>query len=104
MTPHTGGRTILSHAADPEEDGFRVYTGMIVNCVLYLLFFAWLLIKGEPRYSDGSKNVASYKMYMKNADADMARVNMLNFSALLLQPQLGNKTCSHPFPNLLFSL
>ena len=75
-TPHTGGRTILSYGSDTQEDRFKAYTGMIVNCVIYLLFFAWLLIKGEPRYSQDSKNVASYKMYMAKADMEMTKVGV----------------------------
>ena len=74
ITPHMGGRTILSYESDVQEDGFKVYTGVIVNCIIYMLFFAWLLIKGEPRYSAESKNIASFRMYMEKADAEMAKV------------------------------
>lgn len=75
LTPHSGGRTILSYGSAEEGDSFKAYTGLIVNCVLYCLFFAWLLIKGEPRYSSESKNVQSYKMYMEKADAEMLSVS-----------------------------
>ena len=74
ITPHTGSRTILSYEANTQEDRFKSYTGMIVDCVIYLLFFAWLLIKGEPRFSTDSKNVASYRMYMKKADNEIMKV------------------------------
>ena len=74
-TPHTGGRTILSVNKDAENDGFKAYTSVIVNSILYLLFFAWLLIKGEPRFPRDSKNVASFKAYMNKADSEAVKVS-----------------------------
>ena len=69
-----GGRTILSYESDAQEDRFKGYMGVIVNCVIYMLFFAWLLIKGEPRFSAESKNVVAFKMYMEKADAELKKV------------------------------
>lgn len=73
ITPHMGGRTILSYESDAQEDRFKGYMGVIVNCVIYMLFFAWLLIKGEPRFSAESKNVVAFKMYMEKADAELKK-------------------------------
>eukprot|EP00794_Sanderia_malayensis_P007590 gene7590-8430_t len=69
-SPRAGGRTILS-VETGGEDGFGGYTKLIVNCILYLLFFAWLLIKGEPRYPHSSKQLSLFKTFLKKADNEM---------------------------------
>ncbi len=73
-SPHAGGRTILS-VDTSEEDGFKGYTKLIVNCILYLLFFAWLLIKGEPRYPRSCKQLSLFKTFLKKADNEMKQVS-----------------------------
>lgn len=75
--PHTGGRTILSTGSYDGDDGFKAYSGLIVNGILYLLFFAWLLIKGEPRFPRDCKPLSLFATYMKKADIEMKKVTLL---------------------------